>query len=53
LVGLLTDYFSYQAAFLFSSGIWLIALVLSAALPETRASHLNNDLIPDKNKQEL
>ncbi len=53
LVGLLTDYFSYQAAFLFSSGIWLIALVLSAAFPETRASHLNNDLIPDKNKQEL
>ena len=53
LVGLLTDYFSYQAAFLFSLGIWLIALVLSAAMPETRASHLNNDLIPDKNKQEL
>jgi hypothetical protein len=28
-------------------------LVLSATLPETRASHLENDLIPDKNKQEL
>ena len=53
LVGLLTDYFSYQAAFLFSSVIWLIALVLSAALPETRASHIEDDLIPDKNKQEL
>ena len=53
LVGLLTDYFSYQAAFLFSGFIWIIALVLSAILPETRASHLENDLIPDKNKQEL
>jgi hypothetical protein len=53
LVGLLTDYFSYQAAFLFSGFIWIIALVLSAILPETRASYLENDLIPDKNKQEL
>jgi MFS family permease len=53
LVGLLTDYFSYQAAFLFSAGIWIIALALSAALPETRASHIEDDLIPDKNKQEL
>jgi MFS family permease len=53
LVGLLTDYFSYQAAFLFSGFIWVIALLLSATLPETRAAHLANDLIPDKNKQEL
>jgi MFS family permease len=53
LVGLLTDYFSYQAAFLFSAGIWIIALALSAALPETRASHIDDHLIPDKNKQEL
>ena len=53
LVGLLTDYFSYQAAFLFSGFIWVIALLLSATLPETRASHLVDDLIPDKNKQEL
>jgi MFS family permease len=53
LVGLLTDIFSYQVAFLFSAGIWVIALVLSAALPETRASHIEDDLIPDKNKQEL
>ena len=53
LVGLLTDYFSYQAAFLFSGFIWIIALVLSVILPETRASYLENDLIPDKNKQEL
>jgi hypothetical protein len=50
---MLPDYFSYQAAFLFSGFIWIIALVLSATLPETRASHLENDLIPDKNKQEL
>jgi MFS family permease len=53
LVGLLTDYFSYQAAFLFSAGIWIIALALSAVLPETRASHIEDGLIPDKNKQEL
>jgi MFS family permease len=53
LVGLLTDYFSYQAAFLFSGFIWVIALLLSATLPETRVAHLANDLIPDKNKQEL
>jgi MFS family permease len=53
LVGLLTDYYSFQAAFLFSGLIWIIALILSAILPETRASHLADDLIPDKNKQEL
>ena len=53
LVGLLTDNFSFQVAFLFSAGIWIIALALSAVLPETRASHIENDLIPDKNKQEL
>ncbi len=53
LVGLLTDNFSFQVAFLFSAGIWVISLVLSAVLPETRASHIENDLIPDKNKQEL
>jgi hypothetical protein len=27
--------------------------LLATILPETRLSHLENDLIPDKNKQEL
>ena len=53
IVGLLTDIFSYQVAFLVSAGIWLIAMLLATILPETRLSHLENDLIPDKNKQEL
>ena len=53
IVGLLTDIFSYQVAFLVSAGIWIIAMVLATILPETRLSHLENDLIPDKNKQEL
>ena len=53
IVGLLTDLFSYQVAFLVSAGIWVIAIILSAILPETRASHLKDELIPDKNKQEL
>ena len=53
IVGLLTDIFSYQVAFLVSAGIWIIAMLLATILPETRLSHLENDLIPDKNKQEL
>ena len=53
IVGLLTDLYSYQTAFLVSAGIWLIAILLATILPETRLSHLENDLIPDKNKQEL
>jgi MFS family permease len=53
IVGLLTDNFSYQVAFLVSAGIWIIAIILSAILPETRASKLGDELIPDKNKQEL
>ena len=53
VVGLLTDIFSYQVAFLVSAGIWMIAILLATILPETRLSHLENDLIPDKNKQEL
>ena len=53
IVGLLTDIFSYQVAFLVSAGIWIIAMLLATILPETRFSHLENDLIPDKNKQEL
>ena len=53
IVGLLTDNFSYQVAFLVSAGIWVIAIILSAILPETRASQLKDELIPDKNKQEL
>ena len=53
IVGLLTDFYSYQTAFLVSAGIWLIAILLATILPETRLSHLENDLIPDKNKQEL
>lgn len=53
IVGLLTDNFSYRVAFLFSAGVWVIAIILSALLPETRLSHLKDDLIPDKNKQEL
>ena len=53
IVGLLTDIFSYQVAFLVSAGIWMIAILLATILPETRLSHLENDLIPDKNKQEL
>ena len=53
IVGLLTDNFSYRVAFLFSAGIWVIAIILSTILPETRLSHLKDDLIPDKNKQEL
>lgn len=53
IVGLLTDIFSFQVAFLVSAGIWIIAMLLATILPETRLSHLENDLIPDKNKQEL
>ena len=53
IVGLLTDNFSYQAAFLVSAGIWAIAILLAVFLPETRLAHMENDLIPDKNKQEL
>jgi hypothetical protein len=53
IVGLITDLFSYQAAFLVSAGIWAIAILLAAVLPETRRAHLEEDLIPDKNKQEL
>jgi len=53
IVGLLTDLYSYQTAFLVSAGIWVLAILLAAILPETRLSHLENDLIPDKNKQEL
>jgi len=53
IVGLLTDLYSYQIAFLVSAGIWIIAIVLATFLPETRMSHMKEDLIPDKNKQEL
>ncbi len=53
IVGLLTDLYSYQTAFLVSAGIWIIAIVLATFLPETRMSHMKEDLIPDKNKQEL
>jgi MFS family permease len=53
LVGFLTDNYSYQAAFLFSAGIWCFAILLSLILPETRSSHLKKDLIIDKNNQEL
>ena len=53
IVGLLTDLYSYQTAFLVSAGIWVIAIVLATFLPETRMSHMKEDLIPDKNKQEL
>ena len=53
IVGLLTDLYSYQTAFLVSAGIWIIAIVLATFLPETRMSHMKDDLIPDKNKQEL
>ena len=53
VVGLLTDLYSYQTAFLVSAGIWIIAIVLATFLPETRMSHMKEDLIPDKNKQEL
>jgi MFS family permease len=53
LVGFLTDNYSYQTAFLVSAVISAIAILLSVLLPETRSSHLDNDLIIDKNKQEL
>jgi len=53
VVGLLTDLYSYQTAFLVSAGIWIIAIVLATFLPETRMSHMKEDSIPDKNKQEL
>ena len=53
IVGLLTDLYSYQTAFLVSAGIWIIAIVLATFLPETRMSHMKEDSIPDKNKQEL
>jgi len=53
LVGFLTDNYSYQTAFLFSAGIWVIAILLAIILPETRLSHLKTDLLIDKNKQEL
>jgi hypothetical protein len=38
---------------LVSAGIWAIAILLAVFLPETRLAHMENDLIPDKNKQEL
>jgi MFS family permease len=53
IVGLLTDIYSYQVAFLVSAGIWLLAILLAAILPETRLSRLKSDLIPDKNRQGL
>ncbi|MFM8190676.1 MAG: MFS transporter [Candidatus Nanopelagicus sp.] len=53
IVGLITDLFSYQAAFLLSAGIWMVGILLATVLPETRIAHLDEDLIPDKNKQEL
>jgi MFS family permease len=53
LVGFLTDNYSYQTAFLVSAVISAIAILLSVLLPETRSSHLDNDLVIDKNKQEL
>ena len=53
LVGFLTDIYSYPTAFLASAVISTIAILSSLLLPETRSSHLDNDLIIDKNKQEL
>ena len=53
IVGLITDLFSYQTAFLVSAAIWAIAILLATVLPETRRAHLDEDLIPDGNKQEL
>ena len=53
LVGFLTDNYSYQTAFLVSAVISAIAILLSVLLPETRSSHLDNDLIIDKSKQGL
>jgi len=47
LVGFLTDNYSYQTAFLVSAVISAIAILLSVLLPETRSSHLDNDLIID------
>ncbi|NBU92976.1 MAG: MFS transporter [Actinobacteria bacterium] len=53
LVGYLTDTFSYQTAFLTSAAVFTSAIFLSLILPETRQSKLGDELIPDKNKQEL
>lgn len=53
IVGLITDLFSYQTAFLVSAAIWAIAILLATVLPETRRAHLDEALIPDGNKQEL
>lgn len=53
LVGFLTDYYSYQTAFMVSAVIAVIAIALTIILPETRSSHLSNEAVPDKKNQEL
>lgn len=53
LVGLLTDLYSFQAAFILSAVVYSSAIFLALILPETRQSKLGHELIPDKNKQEM
>jgi MFS family permease len=53
LVGLLTDLYSFQAAFILSAVVYSSAIFLALILPETRQSKLGHELIPDENKQEL
>ena len=53
LVGLLTDLYSFQAAFILSAVVYSSAVFLALILPETRQSKLGYELIPDKNKQEM
>jgi MFS family permease len=53
LVGLLTDLYSFQAAFILSAVVYSSAIFLALILPETRQSKLGYELIPDKNKQEM
>jgi len=53
LVGLLTDLYSFQAAFILSAVVYSSAIFLTLILPETRQSKLGHELIPDENKQEL
>jgi MFS family permease len=53
LVGLLTDLYSFQAAFILSAAVYSSAIFLALILHETRQSKLGHELIPDKNKQEM
>jgi MFS family permease len=49
-VGYLSDAFSFRAAFIASSAVFSIAVLLAYRLPETRRSHMGLDVkVPDSN----